>query len=947
MPDFNGYQGNSSNWGLILLIEPMENRIRSVLRGHQDTVTDIELSKDGRVLASASYDRTLRLWSVSEGGLLATSPQLGATPTDVTVTHDGDRVLAVLQNGSCSLWRSDTNDIEEIFRPEEGAISSVCWTPEGDSALIVSADGHLHRWTVEGGVEATAALGDGQASRLLSVRTLVAERGTAGSFLVGGHTDSEARLWQVTLNTLEAKRVQLPVRLTSVDFIATSSSSNTVAIASNDGRIAVTQEPDLSDWREIVAAFEGPKAIAWSNDGTSLAWSTEYQQVPGPINSETFDTEFEFQGPVLRPASPGKTYCHPPGNEDFEVTHDGETLKILRDSETVGTFKSPFGKITCHKLITKSRVVVGTSRGLFCFNFSNGAEPAIVTLNADDIQFYDLCKSPDGHYIASISADGVVRVWDPEWNQELLAIFANKASVAAWLPTGGFYGDHENIRWTIHNGSDGSPHEYVEPTDIHRRQTLGAVAISDLGMIRNGKENITNAVAALVLEDLSTCPNEDRRHMRYLTYRNRVVGLRNSLSEGYSLRLSDAQSFANELTFGVNSLSTSAEIFVPRIIDARRTVFRLDLRKLGWTALGWDQVAAMHPDPGGIARWTTNGIERHTGCNKSILPADWFLHACLQPPAYYRLLRLPRTVKKLERRIGASVRAAQKPKVGDILRIGISRSTFFKPTVNRIIDRHEITLDGRAYWRTFDFRDGSGRGNIFRYPFGPGNEEICFKHSGSKIHFHLPNGLQAFFLADRNGLRADATTEAYGQESSPQVRMGTLHHRQSTFGRLIAGRDCLSNCHSSSPIHSIGKFDETMPYLQAFGAEALGLSSTEMEGLGKLYADKDSLAEARSRDISLIREAQRRCLITQPHNAYDSPTAVYIVSHYREKLSSHMIAAELDTSEDTLRDVLNDERLSGVVGPAFIRGGSADRQAIEECLSDLRQVVRAKGELLP
>jgi serine/threonine-protein kinase len=70
---------------------------------------------------------------------------------------------------------------------------------------------------------------------------------------------------------------------------------------------------------------------------------------------------------------------------------------------------------------------------------------------------------------------------------------------------------------------------------------------------------------------------------------------------------------------------------------------------------------------------------------------------------------------------------------------------------NRLVERHPATHG--AYWKSYDFKSGTGRGNLFVFPLGPEFQDHprpqnAFRHDGGEIIFNLPNGLQGYLLVD-------------------------------------------------------------------------------------------------------------------------------------------------------------------------------------------------------
>ena len=123
-----------------------------ILRGHTDYVQSVAFSPDGKMLASGSFDRMVRLWDVSTGQL-AVEPLVGHTDwvRSVAFNPDGTILASGSQDGTLRLW--DTKTGQPMSEPLKGyadKVTSVAFSPDGKELASGASNGTVELWDING-----------------------------------------------------------------------------------------------------------------------------------------------------------------------------------------------------------------------------------------------------------------------------------------------------------------------------------------------------------------------------------------------------------------------------------------------------------------------------------------------------------------------------------------------------------------------------------------------------------------------------------------------------------------------------------------------------------------------------------------------------------------------------------------------------------------------------
>jgi hypothetical protein len=287
------------------------------------------------------------------------------------------------------------------------------------------------------------------------------------------------------------------------------------------------------------------------------------------------------------------------------------------------------------------------------------------------------------------------------------------------------------------------------------------------------------------------------------------------------------------------------------------------LAGLAWGPKTWEKVIASYPYRLKYNDKTTADFVKLTGSELPYVRADWFAFAASRPPLYHDILRLPETQQKLEDELlvkrAANVEATLKaPKAGRVARAAFRRSGV--SFSNRLLERHTVgayqirrrvwrgDAGGKpayhdqafpaAYWLSYDFEGNVGRRNLFVNPSGPGGGDGNFRHDGGEIIFHLPNGLQAYLLVDKQGKRLDS--------APTQIVRDTRR----ADPRVVNGVSCMG-CHDHGNNVATRNADELRDFVEK---NAAAFTRQEREAVRSLHPPRNEFLALAKGDSQRVRE---------------------------------------------------------------------------------------------
>jgi WD40 repeat protein len=391
----------------------------AVWEAHTGWVRFVAFSPDGRSIATASYDRSIKIWDVTKipdfskkSGIFAPTclyTLIGhqQAVSSIAFSPDGRQLVSSSFDKTIKIWDANNGKCLKTLLGHRSRIWTVAFHPNGRKIASGGDDNHTKIWDLKRGRCINTIVGHTNA--ILSVKL-----SPDGNYLASGNEDNTIKIWDVHGSNIEQTLRDHSNRVWSVEF-------------SPDARLLASGSADytikLWDWKlgNCLQTLTGHKSWVWkvvfspcgqilassSYDQTVKIWDVQTGECLKTLvghPSPAIYTDFSPDGKLL-------ASCDFSGNIKLWNLQSGECeLNLCKHNNSVWSVAfSADGKWLVSASYDETIVLWSVATGEYLKTFT-GHQGAVLAAKFGSEDRFSTGEAPPT--IVSVGVDRTVKIWD-------------------------------------------------------------------------------------------------------------------------------------------------------------------------------------------------------------------------------------------------------------------------------------------------------------------------------------------------------------------------------------------------------------------------------------------------------------------------------------------------------------------------------------------------------
>ena len=349
---------------------------------HDGWVVDVAIAPNGNI-ASASRDRTVKLWN-TQGKLLNT---LQHSQPVTSVAIKGDRIITGSENGKINVWQK--GKLIQTLTGHTAAVEAIAITPD-NKIISASEDKTIKVW--QKGELIQTLTGHTEGVRALAITP-------DGSRIISGSRDKTLKIWNSDGTIATLKGHFAPVYGVALNpannQIVSASGDNTLKIWNSNGTEIATLKGHTNRVWDVAYLKNGNIASA-SWDKTVRIWQPENNLIKTLSGHRDVAIALDYNDDLIASAS------------------DDKTVKLWsQDGTLLKTFRQHTAEVYDVAISDRTIASVGADRTLRIWQADNNT---VKTIKAHDSAIWAVDISPDSSKIVTAGDDRLIEIWDIRGN---------------------------------------------------------------------------------------------------------------------------------------------------------------------------------------------------------------------------------------------------------------------------------------------------------------------------------------------------------------------------------------------------------------------------------------------------------------------------------------------------------------------------------------------------